>query len=287
MHRQQRQSPSPPAHNTKQTHLHANNPHNDKGSTSTAAAPSNHQSHNDSGQSVISTSNTTYQPPDPFVLINDGTQRLTIRWSPDSFDTLANDQSAWDHTLTATLHQLFQAQISRIAAVKWGGQYTPTNNTPLSNIPPDKIRNFLSPNISLLKTNKTFIFGLRLSAPDNHLNGWITHASTRDILRANKMEITLSNSKSCSGNVVTAGYILMKHPTYTQRYFYLLSLRKALPTTTPFSISQSIGKLHMENQSLILWSNVAKITSQASLKYCPLIWMVISGILHYSLPARQ
>jgi hypothetical protein len=26
----------------------------------------------------------------------------------------------------------------------------------------------------------------------------------------------------------------MKHPTYTQRYFYLLSLRKALPTTTPF-----------------------------------------------------
>jgi hypothetical protein len=47
------------------------------------------------------------------------------------------------------------------------------------------------------------------------------------------MEITLSNSKSCSGNVVTAGYILMKHPTYTQRYFYLLSLRKALPTTTP------------------------------------------------------
>jgi hypothetical protein len=86
--------------------------------------------------------------------------------------------------LTATLHQLFQAQISRIAAVKWGGQYTPTNNTPLSNIPPDKIRNFLSPNISLLKTNKTFIFGLRLSAPDNHLNGWIyPRFHTRHIAR--------------------------------------------------------------------------------------------------------
>jgi hypothetical protein len=123
--------PSPPAHNTKQTDLHANNPHNDKGSTSTAAAPSNHQSHNDSGQSVISTSNTTYQPPDPFVLINDGTQRLTIRWRPDSFDTLANDQSAWDHTLTATLHQLFQAQISRIAAVKWGDNHTDQQHTTL------------------------------------------------------------------------------------------------------------------------------------------------------------
>ena len=73
-----------------------------------------------------------------------------------------------------------------------------------------------------------------MCAPDNHLNAWITRASTREILQNNKMEITISNSKSSSGNVVTAGYILMKHPIYTQRYFYLLSLRKALPANTPF-----------------------------------------------------
>jgi hypothetical protein len=63
---------------------------------------------------------------------------------------------------------------------------------------------------------------------------WITREATRELLKHHNMEITISNSKSSSGNVVTAGYILMKHPTHTQRYFYLLSLRKMLPPNTPF-----------------------------------------------------
>ena len=75
---------------------------------------------------------------------------------------------------------------------------------------------------------------MRLCAPDNHHNLWISQPATRDLLRANNVELTVSNSKSSSGNVVTAGYILMKHPTYTHRYFYLLALRKALPSNTPF-----------------------------------------------------
>ena len=118
--------------------------------------------------------------------------------------------------------------------MKWGEHHTSDNNTPLDNITPQTLRQHLSPNISVLKTNQTFIFGLRLFAPDNHLSAWITRESTREILRNQQMEITISNSKSSSGNVVTAGYILMKHPIYTQRYFFLLSLRKALPTNTPF-----------------------------------------------------
>ena len=193
-----------------------------------------HQESHSTSNTANSVSNTTYQPPDPFVLINDGTQRLTIRWSPDSYEILESDTSGWDKTLTTALHQLFHEHESRTALVRWGEQHTPENNTPLGEITHHRIRQFLSPNISHLKTSKTFIFGLRVCAPDNHLSAWITRPSTREILRGNKMEITLSNSKSSSGNVVTAGYILMKHPTYTQRYFYLLSLRKALPNNTPF-----------------------------------------------------
>ena len=180
-------------------------------------------------------SNTTYQPPpDPFVLINDGTQRLTIRWRPDSFEALESNSHTWDANLMTALLHLFQEHTSQTALVKWGEQHTPDNNIPLDHVPPDKIREYLSPKISSLPSTKTFIFGIRLCAPDNHLSSWITREATREKLRSNKMEITISNSKSSSGNVVTAGYILMKHPTYTQRYFYLLSLRKALPQNTPF-----------------------------------------------------
>ena len=181
-----------------------------------------------------STSNTTYQPPDPFVLINDGTQRLTIRWKPKQFEILELNQYKWDTTLVTVLNSIFHDHTSRTALVKWGEQHTPDNNEPLDTITPDKVRQYLSPNISVLKTNRTFVFGLRLCASDNHLSAWITRENTRELLRSHYMEITISNSKSSSGNVVTAGYVLMKHPIYTQRYFFLLALRKALPPHTPF-----------------------------------------------------
>ena len=184
--------------------------------------------------STNSLSNTTYKPPDPFILINDGTQRMTIRWKPEDFDQLAIDSSEFDKKLTTILNRIFDDHTAKTSLVKWGEQQSPTNTTVLEKVPPDKIRTYLSPKISTLQGTKTFIFGLRLCAPDNHYNLWISQASTRDVLRDLNMEITVSNSKSSSGNVVTAGYILMKHPTYTHRYFYLLSLRKALPENTPF-----------------------------------------------------
>jgi hypothetical protein len=37
-----------------------------------------------------------------------------------------------------------------------------------------------------------------------------------------------------SGDVVTAGHILLKHHQFTHRNYYLMSLRKSLPSTTPF-----------------------------------------------------
>jgi hypothetical protein len=181
-----------------------------------------------------SISNTTYQPPDPFILINDGTQRLTIRWQPDDFEEISTNENLWDKNFTTILQRMFGEHTMKTSLVKWGGEQTPTQTTPLANVTPEAIRQYLSPKISTLTSTKTFIFGMRLCAPDNHHNVWVSQPTTRDILRKLKLEITVSNSKSSSGNVVTAGYILMKHPTYTHRYFYLLSLRKALPSNTPF-----------------------------------------------------
>lgn len=205
--------------------------------TATAANPTkthpSTQDPNHTTNQTIPTPNSR-QPPDPFVLINDGTQRLTIRWRPEPFNELASNPHEWDHTLMLALRNILNDHTDRTAIVKWGEQHTPDNNVPLDHLTPETIRQYLSPNISVLTTNKTFIFGIRLCAPDNHLSAWITRESTRETLKSNNIELTISNSKSSSGNVVTAGYILMKHPVYTQRYFFLLSLRKALPPNTPF-----------------------------------------------------
>ena len=223
--------------NTSQIPTHTLDPHQPmpteppQAATVTQPPP---DAHEHTSHAANSTSNTTYQPPDPFVLINDGTQRLTVRWKPVQFDNLESNSSDWDQTLLTALCNIFHDHISRTAVVKWGEQHTPDNNAPLATITSETIRQYLSPNISVLKSNKTFIFGIRLCAPDNHLSAWITRANTRELLQTHHMEITISNSKSSSGNVITAGYILMKHPIYTQRYFFLLSLRKALPPNTPF-----------------------------------------------------
>jgi hypothetical protein len=50
------------------------------------------------------------------------------------------------------------------------------------------------------------------------------------------LQIHISNAKSDSGDIITAGTIFFKHPDLTQRNFYLMSLRRHLPPSTPFSI---------------------------------------------------
>ena len=186
-------------------------------------------------ESTNSISKTTYQPPpDPFILINDGTQRMTIRWRPENFDKFVSEPSEWDSAFTTILRYIFGNHSTKTSLVKWGEPQTPATTISLDTVAPEQIRQYLSPRISTLQGTKTFVFGMRLCAPDNHYNQWISQPTTREILREQKLEITVSNSKCSSGNVVTAGYILMKHPQYTHRYFYLLSLRKDLPSNTPF-----------------------------------------------------
>jgi hypothetical protein len=48
------------------------------------------------------------------------------------------------------------------------------------------------------------------------------------------MTVSVSNSKSTSGKLTIAGYILLKHPSITHRHRYNQYLRQNLPENTPF-----------------------------------------------------
>jgi hypothetical protein len=48
------------------------------------------------------------------------------------------------------------------------------------------------------------------------------------------IEVSVSNSKSKSGNMVTAGYVLLKAPNTTQLSRYTQFLRSVLPQNTPY-----------------------------------------------------
>ena len=177
-------------------------------------------------------SQSTFQTSNPHTPINDGTQRLTIRWKPDNFHTLEINTEDWDAHAVKMILELFHIFSERLNAVIWEDKKN--DSISVDSLTSGNIRQYLSPKVSVLTSNQTFIFGIRLSAGANIVGNWLTNEHTRTIMTELQVEATISNAKCTSGNVVTAGCILFKHPTYTHRLYYLLSLRKQLPDNTPF-----------------------------------------------------
>ena len=54
------------------------------------------------------------------------------------------------------------------------------------------------------------------------------------IVKEQHLNVLVSNSKSTSGDLVTAGYILLKAPNTTHRHYYKQYLRSKLPEATPY-----------------------------------------------------
>ncbi len=104
-------------------------------------------------EATHSVSNTTYQTQNPFTPINDGTQRLTIRWSPPDYEELANDLTTWDANITEKLVYIFEHHKIRPALVGWSDS-NPNNSPQLDTVPPEKIRNCFSPKISHLASKR-------------------------------------------------------------------------------------------------------------------------------------
>ncbi len=63
---------------------------------------------------------------------------------------------------------------------------------------------------------------------------WLNHPNTRRNLDHHRVDLSLSNALSDSEAITTAGFIFYKHPTLTNRLFYLKELRRKLSQATPF-----------------------------------------------------
>ena len=159
---------------------------------------------------------------------------MTIRWKPANYNEIHENQSKWDATTTETLIEAFGDYVDTINLIKWDDD-TQSNTSPLGKIlQTGNIRKFISPRITNLASSTQFIFGIRISMGDRSPSQWINDSRTKRVLQDNSMNISISNSKTNSGDVVTAGHILLKHPDFTHRTYYLMSLRRDLPPTTPF-----------------------------------------------------
>jgi hypothetical protein len=168
----------------------------------------------------------------PYVATNDGTNRLTFRWKPKTnYAHLAGNKTDWLTEIHGILKLLFSDQDGDF--YRWESSDL-SQRSPISQLSPEQLRDYLSPRITSLDSHSTFVFGIRFSFGQKPPFQWRTHEYTKRTLADHGLGLRMSNSSSMSGRLVTAGYILFKAPNTTHRNRYLQSLRSQLPDNTPF-----------------------------------------------------
>ena len=165
------------------------------------------------------------------IFTNDGTQRITVRWSPVAALSYSNDKELWLKSALIMLKDLFGNDVGSM--FPWGSD-TDRNSKDISAITEADLPTYLSTSVTFLRTTKTHIFGLRFGFSTKTPVNWLSKETTKEAMRKHKVWATVSNSSTTSGKLVTAGFILMKAPNYTHRIRFMKSLRSQLPENAPF-----------------------------------------------------
>jgi hypothetical protein len=179
------------------------------------------------------TSNMQSAKPNPYrtVPTNDGTHRVNVKWNPPE-NTHAHEKDK------KKLHDAIYELVSEIVPDTVGMFYRwESEDLVLSKIVQDMtaldLRDFISPAITFIHAQQQIVFGLRLGfriSPDQ----WMRSDLIKGFLKSKTIDVSVSNSTSTSGKMVTAGYVLMKAPNTTQLTRYTQFLRSILPEHTPY-----------------------------------------------------
>lgn len=165
------------------------------------------------------------------VPLNDGTHRITIRWKVDFDIQNSSKQSA---ELTRRIYDLLNELFSDDDGLlyKWGHDDLNHFNT-ISQMTPEEVRSFISPSVTLIPSLSMVIVPIRFGFAGKSPSHWRNKEVTKMTLESQSTTLSISNSKTTSGKLVIAGYILLKAPMTTHRIRYLQSLRRILPDSTP------------------------------------------------------
>ena len=165
------------------------------------------------------------------VLVCDGTYRVTLRWKT-TLDIKRISQQAQEmkDEIHALLADLFEDDDGLL--YKWQQTGTEERNC-ISAMTPTEVRSFISPSIGIFPSQSMVVIPIRYGFTSNNPSKWRNSESTKTKLEKHKVTASFSNCTSVSGNLVIAGYILLKAPMTTHRLRYLQHLRQQLPTSTP------------------------------------------------------
>ena len=155
---------------------------------------------------------------------NDGSLRLTIKWSPPKFADLHLTVGAdWATCATDVLQHFLFITTPNCSYYKWDTK-APQQILPILLLTPEKLYDFIYPGITTKPEHSMFVFGDRVSMCDGGAPGpWINDQSTQAALYKNRVDVSISNATSNSSDVIITGYVLLKDPHDTHRQLLLPS----------------------------------------------------------------
>ena len=115
---------------------------------------------------------------------------------------------------------------------KWNDDGLENFNS-ISKILPKEVSSFISLSITIIPNQSMVIAPSRFGFTGKTPAIWRNHYNTKLTLDRNNVTVAFLNSKSTSGKLVIAGYILLEAPWTTHRVRYLQSICSKLPNTTP------------------------------------------------------
>jgi hypothetical protein len=165
------------------------------------------------------------------VPVNDGTIRITLCWKTTvEVSRLSQRSSQMNASIHTLLNELFSDDDGLL--YKWNDESLENFNS-ISKMSPMEVRSFISPSVKIIPTQSMVIVPIHFGFTGRTSVNWRNHTKTKSALDRNNVTVSISNSKSTSGKLVIAGYILLKAPRTTHRVRYLQSLRSKLPDATP------------------------------------------------------
>lgn len=177
---------------------------------------------------------------------NDGTYRFTFKWTPHGdFQNYNEQSSTWLKEAHALMSDLFTDEDCSL--YRWESTDLSLSNV-MSELSPGDLREFLSPKVTFIASTSQIIFGARICFAGKTPGQWKNKERTRMALKDNQVSISISNSTTMSGRIVTAGYILLKAARTTHRTRFLQSLWVKLPSETPFFDILLFQRTPMEQQ---------------------------------------
>ena len=171
---------------------------------------------------------------------------MTIKWTTNDIAKMTHmdkDKKFLDKEIYKLISALMQYEDGTF--YRWESEDLVQART-ISQMPVSELRDFVSPVISFIKRTSQVIFGLRFAFTNTNPVTWQRSSTVRQAMKTLDVTVSVSNSKSTSGKLVTAGYILLKAPNTTHLHRYTQYLREKLSEVTPYFDIFRVAKTPMD-----------------------------------------